>query len=339
MPGIVVTFRLDLLSFRCFIPAKGTKPDIVICGELNHMPVKVALITDKSPGIKKPDEQEPRYFYNKVSVAITRTDVDLIEDQFVVGRARYLLMELLPVVVEAINRVIQYCKYVKRHPNLREIGVLDLLDQRTALWNPDWRTLEGDSIHVSDTPLSSDILVAEGIGLLQPNLFGIEPVMDDEGTAIEHYFQNPPPIALSDQLLTDAQGAAWNGNIRRAVLELAITIEVFVKNKFFQQGQIAGAAFEYLEDKGRETVKVIELLDGAANYAFGESYKAAFADAYRHIDHVFRCRNKVAHRGEARFRDDHGTWHEVDQERLRLWWDATLHMFAWLTSRTMRASP
>jgi len=172
------------------------------------------------------------------------------------------------------------------------------------------------------------------LGLFRRDLFGAIPFSRDEAPQLQTYLSVPAlPAPLSSQLLSDAQAAALSNNVRRAVLELAIAVEVFVKRKFFKQGGVAGAAFEYLEDKGRETVKVIELLDGASLYAFGESFKIAAPEAYKHLDHLFRCRNKIAHRGVVLFRDDGAAWQEPTQELLLVWWKAVLEMFTWLEDK------
>lgn len=145
-------------------------------------------------------------------------------------------------------------------------------------------------------------------------------------------------IGLGDELLSDAQNAALSNNMRRAILELVISIEVVVKGSFFKQSKIAGAVFEYFEDKGRETIKVLELLDGAALSAFGESFKLVRPKAFKDIDHAFRCRNKIAHRGEVKFRDDSGIWNTPDQKVLEQWWGSTIEMFNWLRAKVSAAT-
>jgi hypothetical protein len=92
----------------------------------------------------------------------------------------------------------------------------------------------------------------------------------------------------------------------------------------------AGAAFDYFEDKSRISVRVLELLDGVAKEAFARSYRIDAADQFQRIDHLFRCRNKVAHRGELAFRDDKGSLIQVDKSMVTSWWDATAHLMQWL---------
>ncbi|AXW62553.1 hypothetical protein CJO94_12135 [Ralstonia solanacearum] len=338
MTGTVVTFSLDLLSIPFFFQAKGDDDDVLLSLRVNGLPVRVTLSSENSPALTDGGSGLKRFFYNKISIKISSPDEDLQSHDFVEGRARFLLMEFQAVVIEVINRLVRYFKYNLRHPNLREITYVDLLNQEQQFCNPVWQVTDGTIIAVSDKPISSGVLSILGVGLLHGDLFGIVPFTTEKAQHLEQcVISTDHSASLSDQLLSDAQGAALAGNIRRAVLELAVSIEVFVKTAFFKQEKIAGSVFDYLEDKGRETVKVIELLDGVAFHAFGESYKNASPQFFRHLDHIFRCRNKIAHRGEARYRDDTGAWHQPDQELLRQWWKAAIDMFVWLQSKVTAA--
>lgn len=335
MLGHAVTFSLDLLSIPCFFSAKGSNKCIVLDGILSERAVKIQLISDnKSPCINNADEASGRFFYNHVKITITDEIEDLRSSDYIEGRARYLLMTYQQIVVEAVNRLVSYFKYDKRNPHLRNISHFDLLKQDHEFYNPEWRTLDGEPLTVSKAPITSGIISIPGVGLLQDNFFGITPFVDEDIAPLQYHVFSGRNTTLTDELLSDAQSSALSHHLRRAVLELAISIEVFVKSTFFKREKIAGSAFEYLEDKGKENIKVIELLDGVSLYAFGESFRKHSPDAYRDIDYIFRCRNKIAHRGECKYRDDSGDWREVDIERLRSWWNSTLAMFNWLKVKT-----
>jgi hypothetical protein len=139
-----------------------------------------------------------------------------------------------------------------------------------------------------------------------------------------------PPLAVT--LLSDAQAAWFEGSLRRSVLELAICTEVLVKRRFFAKSSPAGAAFDYLEDKAKISVRVLELLDSVAEEAFACSYKKQEPAYYQKIDHLFRCRNKIAHRGELAFRDDSGKTIGVDAPLVETWWHAVENLRQWLQS-------
>lgn len=330
MRGFTVKFKLQLISIPCFLSAKNSNSEILLDGIVADHKVRVLLSSKNSPGLTNAGSGEKRFFFNALEIEIYNDNEDLVNCEFIYGRARAVLMVYQDIVLEVLNNLISYFKYDLRNPRLRQISVIDLLPQAKDLYNPEWSTLDGKPIKISDGPIEPELFSAPGVGLLQDNLFGIIAYTDDKYAALLERTFAPVDRPLVEDLLSDAQASALSGNLRRAVLELAITIEVYVKNNFFKREKIAGSAFEYLEDKGKDTIKVIELLDGAAAYAFGESFKKLNPPAYKDIDHVFRCRNKIAHRGEARFRDDNGNWIQVDFDLLRKWWCSTLEMFAWL---------
>jgi len=115
---------------------------------------------------------------------------------------------------------------------------------------------------------------------------------------------------------------------------LAIACEVAVKQVFFAKSSIAGEAYEYLESKRKVEVSVPELIDGAAKQAFGESFKTAHSPEFKSISYLFQCRNKIAHRGEAWYRDERGTRHEIDRDTLATWWQSVENLLGWLADKT-----
>jgi len=266
----------------CPILAKGSDAKLTVATIVNDMPVEVRLTSIGAPSITSVDGSDRRFFYNKVSISITKPDENLADSDFIEGRARFLLMEFQQVVVDVLNRLVSYFKYEKRHPNLRMLSFIDLLKQDEEFYNPTWQTLAGIPLAVSSSPVTSGVISIPGIGLLREDFFGISLFTSDESPNLERWISSVDhDIGLGDQLLSDAQSAALSNNIRRAVLELVISIEIVVKGAFFKQSKIAGAVFEYLEDKGRETIKVVELLDGASASAFGESFKTTLPKSYK----------------------------------------------------------
>jgi len=149
-------------------------------------------------------------------------------------------------------------------------------------------------------------------------------------SALRDSLIQPESVTLAEELLSDAQSAWYEGNLRRAVLELAICAEVIVKRKFFAKATAAGAAFDYFEDKSKISVRVLELVDAVAKEAFARSYRTDAANQYQCIDYLFRCGNKIAHRGELSFRDDAGSLISADKKMVASWWDATAHLMNWL---------
>jgi len=130
--------------------------------------------------------------------------------------------------------------------------------------------------------------------------------------------------------MSDAQSAVLQNNLRRAVLEMAIACEIAVKQAFFAKATPAGAAYEYLEDKGRVHVPITELLHNVAKQAFGKSFKEEEPSNYNNVDFLFRGRNKVAHRGELVYRDGTGNLQSIDEETLAEWWESVMILRAWI---------
>lgn len=339
MSGLVVRFSLNILSIPYYFLAKGSSKHITIEGAINDLPTKIELLSENSPGVTNASGTESKFLFNIVVVEITDQNEDLRNHNFIEGRARCLLRTYQQIVVEAINRLILYFKYELRNPFMRGISDLDLLKEEYAFYNPEWLTLEGDRIKISDKPITSGVISIPGVPLMQDNLFGIKQFTEENVSALQEQVFSNRKYDLTEELLSDAQTSALHHNLRRSVLELAITIEVFVKNMFFKREKVAGSAFEYLEDKGKENIKIIDLLDGASVYAFGESFKIYSPNSYKNIDYIFRCRNKIAHRGESKYRDDAGVWQEVDFEKLRIWWVSTLEMMSWLKAKVQCTNP
>ena len=341
MVGLKAVFHLDLMPLSCGFQARGAASEIVISATIGGLLVDVRLSSENSPEITRGATGERRCFYNKIAISINKENEELLGDKLAEGRAHELLAEFQDVVVEIINRLVSYFKHYRRQPNLRRISRFDLLGQEQAFYNPSWASIDGRPLALSGKSTNAGIRSVPYVGwLFQGDSFGATPFdshLTDELHAV--FSSGSSEVPLSAQLLSDAQGAALSNNLRRAVLELAISVEIFVKAAFFKQDRTAGAAFDYLEDKGREALKVTELLDGVALYAFGVSFKVSAPNEFRQIDYLFRCRNKIAHRGEAIYRDDRAVWVRPDSNQLQIWWTAVVLMISWLQEKVDSARP
>jgi hypothetical protein len=235
------------------------------------------------------------------------------------GYVRDRLPAYREAALSVTNRVLHFFQYRLHTPLVRPIAWWE-----HALNNPTWyknasAKLPAQTATMVLTPLlGSDGEL--GARTLTPNDIG----------SLQAYLAEPETPSLPEQLLSDAQSAWFEENLRRSVLELAISAEILVKRKFFAKSSPAGAAFDYLEDKAKISVRVLDLLDGVAKEAFSHSYKEDCPDQYRQIDYLFRCRNKVVHRGELSFRDDNATFIHVDKRNVALWWQAITHLMTWL---------
>lgn len=237
--------------------------------------------------------------------------------------------ELLPAYQKAVlivlNRLLLFFKYKLHNPFLHEMS-----DREQSFHNPKWFTEAGVEVGKQYTVMSP------GIKELVNGSFGINKLTLNEDEELKQALQIQVIPELYEELLSDAQTAIFQGNFRRAVLEMAITCEVAIKQAFFKKYSAAGAAYEYLEDKGRVNISVTELIHGAAKEAFGESFKDVCNTEYKNIDFLFRCRNKIAHRGEVVYKDDTGNVHKVSLETLKEWWKSVEMLFDWLKKQQLK---
>ena len=222
---------------------------------------------------------------------------------------------------EVLDRAVLFFKYKLHNPNLS-------IDNQYSqdFQNPVWLDDSGSAINN---------LAIYGVGtpLPLPSRFGVKPMSCNDDCDLEKALKNSFSPNMTEQLLSDAQSAVFQDNLRRAVLEAAIACEVAVKQAFFAKATPAGAAFEFLEDKGKVHITIKDLIDPVAKQAFGRSFKEDARDHYENIDFLFRCRNKVAHRGELKYRDDSGE-HLVDNDILASWWESVVTLLEWLHANT-----
>jgi hypothetical protein len=220
---------------------------------------------------------------------------------------------------EIINRAILFFKYKLHNPNLSTLNIYDVR-------NPAW-IVEGQR-EITPTLLFDSRLYNPKPGL------GIENLSHEKDADLERALQYGIHQELSEELMSDAQSALLQGNLRRAVLEMAIACETAVKQAFFAKATPAGAAYEYLEDKRSVSVPIVDMIDAMAKQAFGRSFREDESTHYRNVNFLFRCRNKVAHRGELVYKDDSNNMHTVTGDTLATWWESVLILLDWIEART-----
>jgi hypothetical protein len=221
---------------------------------------------------------------------------------------------------EAVNRFIRFFKFGLKTPFLHELSA-----SHQSFQNAEWK--DASDILVGKGAL---VFVAEGIPGLRGAL-GVQKLRRESAESLQLALTNPREPMLYEEILSDAQTALFEGNLRRAVLELAIASELMVEGRFLSGNLPAVAAFEYLERTSRVGVRVVEFIDGVAREAFGKSFKQDRPKDYINIDHLFRCRNKVAHMGELSYRDQQNVI-TADYELVARWWDSVLQLIDWLGS-------
>ena len=227
------------------------------------------------------------------------------------------------MAIKVANRVIRFFRYVMNTPQLREFA-----NQNAEFQNPVWTDENGKELNRYMKELSVRFLRPPGTELL-----GEMDFTKNEDAKLESALESNLAIETHKEFLSDAQNSILDTKWRRAILEMAIACEVAVKEAFFAKASAAGAAYEYLEDKRRVNVRVIELIDGAAKLAFGHSFKADDRSTFDQIDYLFRARNKVAHRGEMVYQDNSEVVQQVDRTTLERWWASVAALMKWIDER------
>jgi len=213
------------------------------------------------------------------------------------------------VAIEALCRFLRFFKYRQAHALLRDIIGEDLD-------NPGWTDDTGQE-------------VPSGVHFRELSLYGIE--LDDEvgiqalagadDPALQQALAEPPiEPELYEELLSDARAALFQGHLRRAVLELAISCEVGIRHTFFIKAPTG-------RHKKR---KIYHLLDQEAAREFGQSFKVTDARTYADIDHLFQCRDQIAHQGKGEYKAAGGPSPVVDQAAAKAWFKAADRLFHWL---------
>ena len=220
-----------------------------------------------------------------------------------------------------LNRLILYFKYVLRNPQLRLLH-----EYEQDLQNPTWTDDEGHEF-----PINEMSYVVHSPPT--PGVLGVRVFTPNQESELQAALQTPITPELFQELVSDAQDSAFDGNFPMSALELTIACEVLVKQSFFGKATAASSAFEYLEDRNRANVRIIDLIDGAAKHAFGVSFKDSDPNDFSNIDFLFRCRNKIAHRGTATYRDDSGHSHNLDSKTLAQWWESVEKLAGWLSKQ------
>lgn len=336
MTQLIARFRLDLSKFPGFLTVHDDSKSVNLSANIEGCDVKIELKSENSGGLTKAGEQTSRFFFNKAIIDISRMgDEDsLINADILQMRLRPLLSEYQGVVAASLNRVVRFFKYNLRNPLLKEWTIYDFLKDEHAFYNPEWLDANGNPIDGVDFEVKSGIIEIEGIGFLNDNILGIQHYssLHYEG-ALQKALNEDVTCQLYEDLISDAQTAAFENNNRRAVLELAIATEVFIKNSFFKSNPISTATFEYLEDKNKINVSAIDLINDVAKRAFDVSFKKDLPDDYKNIDHLFRCRNKIAHQGKLGFRNDNSDWIDVTNETVNDWWKSVRQLIQWLDGK------
>ena len=326
-----LTARFDLqapASLLLEVPDNDV-PEVAV--QRDKFAVVVRLRPDRGWSFKRTADQNTTRRIELLEVVVSRAEDEAVPAVVESGGIRDLTVRdaylrhrssaYQDAALAVANDVLDYFRYELRTPAIRPIE-----RWLPELRNPTWFNELGEELRTGGTAVSQPVPGLHG-------QLGARRLTTACVSDLKSFLQAPHGPTLAESLLSDAQTAWFEGSLRRTVLELAICSEVIVKRAFFSHTSPAGAAFDYLEDKAKISVRVLELLDGVAKEAFGHSFRNDDAASYRHIDYLFRCRNKIAHRGELTFRDDTGVVQSADAATVEAWWHAVDSLGIWLKTR------
>ena len=220
-------------------------------------------------------------------------------------------------------RLLSYFKFDLHQPFLD----LEYINEN-EFSNPIWSDSNG-----VDYGIVRGLHHAEAIPGMHGDCMDITTLTVNDKESLINALKTDKDVELFQQMMSDAQSAILNGDLRRAVFELAVTCELVTKRKYFSENNISGFAFDYFEDKGKVKITVNELITNVASEVLGESFNSYSSIDCKNIDYLFRCRNKVAHRGHVIFKDDSGNLHSPDVRTLKEWYLSVCKLIDWLKSK------
>jgi hypothetical protein len=332
MSRLTACFTIPLA--QCFY-AKGEEREFLYKTTIDDFDIEIRLPPEELGRKCKPaNDSEFTYCITELIVRVSKTLVDDIPPVIITGvtqdytlRAKFFMEnsdQFRKVAEASLRKVIRYFKFKLHQPLLEEFP-----DYRQCFYTPIWRDENGNEIRTgweifSETPRpgmsSYDFGVAKLTTANDPEL----------GRAIEEEIVPE----LYEEILSDAQSAIFQENNRRAVLELAMACELMIKQTYFAKSTTAGRAYEFMEDRQKVSMNITDYIDGVAGYAFGETFEQATSKTdFMNIQHLFRGRNKIVHRGELIFRDDRGLTHPIDRITLKKWWASVERLLSWLNSK------
>jgi len=303
--------RLQAFMMVC-IDADKLKLNFTINGYF----VEIDLIPDKTVAHhSRKDSESPwsqkTYGVNHLFVKVTHDENGDI-DSLVSGKIE-LYRNFEEIAETGINRLIRFFKYQLNNPLLREVNAHD------DPWSNDPKWFR-DENEIDLAMSTSDCSRHLAYGYFPR--FGMKALSDINDQNLQMALNGSLNIELYEEFLCNARTEIIEENYKRAVIEMAIACEVFVKKMFFSGSSVSGAVFDYLSLQRKIEVSVHELINKPAKEVFGESFKDNNNIDFLSIGYLFQARNRVVHSGHCNYKDDKGNKHEVDEFVLEEWWQA-----------------
>jgi hypothetical protein len=260
-----------------------------------------------------PGSSIPRYPISRLTITVSHPETEPYPEGHD-ERVLYIQtrLEAYATVAAAVtNRVILYFKFFLGNPLLQAITPQQLINS-----NPAW-------MDENNTPLPRAIVYFEMkavAGLRYYPAFGIKVFTPAQSDDLQKALQMDTSYELYEELLVDARDALIQGNLRRAVIEMATACEVATKELFAKKGK-----------RGSEKIPVA--LNTHAKKAFGISFKEKHPKDWDHIEYLFQCRNDAAHGTAPKYTVKGQNPQTMDFDNLRDWWASLEILIAWVRSQ------
>lgn len=306
--------------------------EIIFNFSIDEFSIKIQFIPDSNSRSKDKDDEDWSYYIKEGLIQVSKMeeigppvvnpDENGIRDYSI--QSEYFskrIIEYGAIAQLFTNKLIDFFKFNMKTPYLYKLH-----GGHECFQNAKWTDDSGKEIGKGTT-----VFVAKR----RPGVWGelgVKKFTPESISSLNTTFEESLDISLHEEILSEAQTALFENNIRRAVLEIAIACEILIKRYFFKEQTPAGAAFDYLEDKAQVRVRVLDFIDKISMEAFNKSYKIDHSEHFKNIDCLFRCRNKVAHRGVLAYRDDGGNTIEVDNHMVTDWWNSVTHLMNWFNA-------
>lgn len=300
----------------------------MVRADIGDYSVSARLLSEGAGGLKNPLDAAPRSWVTRIQLDVRkREDDEPPADDF--RRHSYFFIRreaYQAVAAEAFNRIIAYFRFGLNNPNTRGLELRRLITDVPGFDPPMWLDNSGQELRTGQ-PLGRRLFNIPGVRLLGSDAFGARRLSEGDDGALEATLSHPLEVGLHEELLAEGRDAAFQGNLRRAVLETAIACEVMVREFFFPAGSPASAALEALRPVG-----ISDLIQKGAQAWAGTGFLDAHPEDYQRIELLMRCRNQAAHKGAVIYRrKDREPMRELDFDTLAEWWNAVRKLEAWLT--------
>jgi hypothetical protein len=226
------------------------------------------------------------------------------------------------LALEALRRFLRFFKYCRAHVLLPDASAADMT---TLTWTDE-----------TGQELPSNVALPRVLSLYGIELdeeVGVRALAVADDPALQQALAEPPiEPELYEELLSDARAALFQGSLRRAILELAISCEVAIKQAFFDKATEAALSMYFDERRQlRDSVGgFTNLLSEPAQQILGQNFRKTEKRACIHIDNLFQCRNQIAHEGQPTYKNKRGRLRTLDQAVAKEWFKAADRLFHWL---------